>query len=198
MENQRSSNVMWHHASVTKEDRERLLKQKGLLLWFTGLSGAGKSTIANALEKRLFEMGKLTYLLDGDNIRHGLNGDLGFSVEDRKENIRRIGEVGKLFVDAGIITLATFISPLKEDRQKVRELLKENFIEIFVDCSLEVCESRDPKNLYRKARRGEIKEFTGISSPYEKPENPEITISTDKQTIEECVDRIIRYLGIES
>ncbi|MBZ4644631.1 MAG: cysC [Clostridia bacterium] len=198
MENQRSSNVVWHHASVTKEDRERLLKQKGLLLWFTGLSGAGKSTIANALEKRLFEMGKLTYLLDGDNIRHGLNGDLGFSVEDRKENIRRIGEVGKLFVDAGIITLATFISPLKEDRQKVRELLKENFIEIFVDCSLEVCESRDPKNLYRKARRGEIKEFTGISSPYEKPENPEITISTDKQTIEECVDRIIRYLGIES
>ncbi|WP_094550305.1 adenylyl-sulfate kinase [Petroclostridium xylanilyticum] len=198
MENQRSSNVMWHHASVTKEDRERLLKQKGLLLWFTGLSGAGKSTIANALEKRLFEMGKLTYLLDGDNIRHGLNRDLGFSVEDRKENIRRIGEVGKLFVDAGIITLATFISPLKEDRQKVRELLKENFIEIFVDCSLEVCESRDPKNLYRKARRGEIKEFTGISSPYEKPENPEITISTDKQTIEECVDRIIRYLGIES
>jgi adenylylsulfate kinase len=189
---------VWHHASVTKEDRERLLKQKGLLLWFTGLSGAGKSTIANALEKRLFEMGKLTYLLDGDNIRHGLNGDLGFSVEDRKENIRRIGEVGKLFVDAGIITLATFISPLKEDRQKVRELLKENFIEIFVDCSLEVCESRDPKNLYRKARRGEIKEFTGISSPYEKPENPEITISTDKQTIEECVDRIIRYLGIES
>ncbi|MDK2810204.1 MAG: adenylylsulfate kinase [Petroclostridium sp.] len=198
MEDQRSSNVVWHHASVTKEDRERLLKQKGLLLWFTGLSGAGKSTIANALEKRLFEMGKLTYLLDGDNIRHGLNGDLGFSVEDRKENIRRIGEVGKLFVDAGIITLATFISPLKEDRQKVRELLKENFIEIFVDCSLEVCESRDPKNLYRKARRGEIKEFTGISSPYEKPENPEITISTDKQTIEECVDRIIRYLGIES
>lgn len=198
MEDQRSSNVVWHHASVTKEDRERLLKQKGLLLWFTGLSGAGKSTIANALEKRLFEMGKLTYLLDGDNIRHGLNRDLGFSVEDRKENIRRIGEVGKLFVDAGIITLATFISPLKEDRQKVRELLKENFIEIFVDCSLEVCESRDPKNLYRKARRGEIKEFTGISSPYEKPENPEITISTDKQTIEECVDRIIRYLGIES
>ncbi len=188
-------NVVWHHTSVTREDREGLLQQKGVVLWFTGLSGSGKSTIANAVEKTLLQGGRPTYLLDGDNIRHGLNKDLGFTIGDRQENIRRIAEVSKLFVDAGIITLTAFISPLRQDRHDVRQLLGDRFIEIFMDCSLEVCESRDPKGLYKKARTGEIKNFTGIDSPYEKPINPEITVGTDKQSVEDCAGDIVKYLS---
>lgn len=193
----KSTNVVWHKMNVTREYRETLLKQKGILLWFTGLSGSGKSTVASALEKKLHYLGKITYALDGDNVRHGLNSDLGFSDKDRVENIRRIGEVSKLFVDAGIITIATFVSPFREDRQKVRELLGEDFIEIFIDCPLEVCESRDPKGIYKKARAGEIKYFTGIDSPYEEPTNPEITVSTHLNTLEECVDKLMSYLEKE-
>lgn len=188
------NNIVWHNTSIKRDDRETLLKQKGVVLWFTGLSGSGKSTVANALEKRLFTNSKVTYLLDGDNIRHGLNKDLGFSIEDRIENIRRIAEVSKLFVDAGVITLTAFISPLREDRDNVRELLKDRFIEIYVDCSLDVCENRDPKGLYKKARSGEIKNFTGIDSPYEKPDHPEITLHTDSKSVEECAGEIIDYL----
>lgn len=187
-------NLTWHDASVNRENRESLLKQRSKLLWFTGLSGSGKSTVANGLDIRLNESGKATYLLDGDNIRLGINSDLGFSMEERSENIRRIGEIGKLFVDAGLITIASFISPLKENREMVRASLGNDFIEIFVDCPLEECEKRDPKNLYKKARLGVIKEFTGITSPYEKPENPEIVINTDKQSLDECVDKILDYL----
>lgn len=190
----KSTNVVWHNMNVTRENRESLLKQKGILLWFTGLSGSGKSTVASALEKRLHDLGKLTYALDGDNVRHGLNSNLGFSDGDRIENIRRIGEVSKLFVDAGIITIATFVSPFKDDRQKVRDLLGQDFVEIFIDCPLEVCEQRDPKGIYKKARAGEIKHFTGIDSPYEKPINPEITVSTHLSTLDKCVDKIITYL----
>ncbi|HWI54244.1 MAG TPA: adenylyl-sulfate kinase [Desulfobacteria bacterium] len=189
-------NIVWHKASIKREDRESLLKQKGVVLWFTGLSGSGKSTVANALEKKLYESGKLTYLLDGDNIRHGLNKDLGFSINDRIENIRRIAEVSKLFTDAGIITLTAFISPLREDRNSVRKLLEERFIEIFVDCSLDVCEGRDPKGLYKKARAGALKDFTGIDSPYEKPVTPEITVHTDTQSIDRCTGEIIKYLTV--
>jgi len=193
-----TENLTWHSPNVTRENREKLLNQKSKLLWFTGLSGSGKSTVANALDKGLNQRGKLTYLLDGDNVRLGINSDLGFSIQDRKENIRRIGEIGKLFVDGGIITLACFISPLKEDRELIRKTLGEDFIEIFVDCPLEECEKRDPKSLYKKARKGEIKDFTGITSPYENPENPEVTVHTDTQTIEECVESIKAYLGLET
>lgn len=188
------NNIVWHNTSVDRDHREELLNQKGLLIWFTGLSGAGKSTIANALSIKLHQNSYLTYMLDGDNLRHGLNSNLGFSKEDRIENIRRVKEVSKLFVDAGIITLATFISPFKEDRQGIRDLLKDRFIEVFVDCDLEVCEDRDPKGLYKKARGGLIKDFTGIDSPYEKPDNPEITIHSHKNTVDECVEHIIKYL----
>lgn len=194
MTQQKATNIVWHKENVTQVDREKLLGQKGVLLWFTGLSGSGKSTVANYVAQKLHEQGKLTYLLDGDNVRHGINKDLGFSIEDRKENIRRIGEVAKLFVDAGVITLASFIAPLKEDRQGVRDLLGNSFVEIFVDCSLEVCEQRDPKDLYKKARNGEIKEFTGISSPYEKPENPEIFLTTDNETLEESANKVLSFL----
>ncbi len=192
----RIKNLTWHDVNITRENREILLKQKSKLLWFTGLSGSGKSTVANALDIRLNEAGKATYLLDGDNIRLGINSDLGFSIEDRNENIRRISEIGKLFVDAGLITLACFISPLKTNREMVRTALGEDFIEIFVDCPLSECEKRDPKNLYKKARLGEIKEFTGITSPYENPENPEIVINTKEQTIAQCVDKIVDYLKL--
>lgn len=190
----KATNIVWHNMNVEREHREKLLNQKAVLLWFTGLSGSGKSTVASLLEKRLHEMGKLTYLLDGDNVRHGLNSDLGFSEEDRIENIRRVGEVSKLIVDAGVITISTFISPFKEDRENVRKLLGKDFIEVFTDCPLEVCEERDPKGIYKKARKGEIKNFTGIDSPYEKPENPEITVSTHLNSLEECVELIISYL----
>lgn len=190
-------NVVWHSTSIVREDRERLLNQSGRLLWFTGLSGSGKSTIANALEERLYEKGKLTYLLDGDNLRHGLSSDLGFELKDRTENIRRIAEVSKLFVDSGIITLGTFVSPLRSDREEVRNLLKDDFLEIYIKCSLETCESRDPKELYKRARQGEIKNFTGIDSPYEEPKNPELVIYTDSLNIEESVEKIINFLNTE-
>ena len=190
-------NIVWHNTAIKKEDREKLLNQKGILLWFTGLSGSGKSTIANILEKRLYDLKKHTYLLDGDNIRHGLNFDLGFSLEDRKENIRRISEVAKLFIDAGIITIAAFVSPLNEDRNNLRNAIKQDFIEIFVECSLENCEKRDPKGLYKKARSGEIKNFTGIDSPYETPINPELVINTDTQTPEESAEAILNYLNLK-
>jgi adenylylsulfate kinase (apsK) len=191
---QKSTNIVWHKTNVAREDRESLLKQKAKILWFTGLSGSGKSTLAAAVEKKLYDLGKLTYMLDGDNIRYGINSDLGFSSKDRKENIRRIGEISKLFVDAGVIVLACFISPFKEDRERVRSLVKDDFIEIFVDCPVEECEKRDPKNLYKKARNGAIHNFTGISSPYEKPENPELVVSTYKYSLEESVNIILEYI----
>lgn len=194
METNKSNNIVWHGLSIEREHREELLNQKGLLIWFTGLSGSGKSTVADALNKELYRRSYLTYMLDGDNLRHGLNADLGFSREDRIENIRRVRELSGLFVDAGIITITTFISPFKEDRQKVRDLAKDRFIEVFIDCDLEVCEQRDPKGLYKNAREGKIKDFTGIDSVYEKPENPEITIYSHKQSIDECVKKIIAYL----
>ncbi|EIM08054.1 adenylylsulfate kinase [Planococcus antarcticus DSM 14505] len=191
----KSTNIVWHESSVTKEDRQKLNNHKSGVLWFTGLSGSGKSTISVALEKKIHARGIRTYLLDGDNVRHGLNKNLGFSPEDRTENIRRIGEVGKLMSDAGILTLSAFISPYQEDRNQVRTLLEEGeFIEIYVKCSVDTCETRDPKGLYKKARAGEIKGFTGIDAPYEEPLDPEITIETDTQTLEESVQIIIDYL----
>ncbi|MCT7528513.1 adenylyl-sulfate kinase [Aliarcobacter cryaerophilus] len=191
----KDENIVWHNQSITKEKRLTLLNQKPCILWFTGLSGSGKSTIANAVELELFKRGRKTYLLDGDNVRHGLNKDLGFSEQDRIENIRRIGEVAKLFVDSGLIVLTAFISPFKSDRQIARSLVKyDEFIEVFIDTPLEVCEQRDPKGLYKKARDGAIKNFTGISSPYEAPVEPQIHIKTDEHSIEECVDIVINYL----
>lgn len=189
-----TDNLFWQESNVKRENREGLIGQKAKVLWFTGLSGAGKSTIANLVEKNLNEAGKLTYLLDGDNIRQGLNSDLGFSINDRKENIRRITEVSKLFLDAGIITITCFITPFNEEREKLRRIFGEDFVEIFVDCPLEVCESRDVKGLYKKARLGEIKDFTGISSPYEKPEKPEISVNTCDFTAEQCAEIIMEYL----
>ena len=191
-----SENLKWHETSVSRECRENLLKQKSKVLWFTGLSGSGKSTVANALDIRLNIKGASTYILDGDNIRLGINSDLGFSTIDRNENIRRISEISKLFLDAGLITIACFISPLKSNRKMARDVIGEDFIEIFVDCSIEECEKRDPKNLYKKARLGEIKEFTGITSPYEKPEKPEIVLNTKDQTLDQCVDKILDYLKL--
>ncbi|CAA6827559.1 MAG: Adenylylsulfate kinase (EC [uncultured Sulfurovum sp.] len=190
-----NTNIIKHEHQLSKENRAELKGQKPCVLWFTGLSASGKSTIANALEVRLFELKKHTYLLDGDNIRLGLNTGLGFSDEDRVENIRRIGEVSKLFVESGMIVLTAFISPFMEDRKLVRALLdKDEFIEIFVDTPLNVCEKRDPKGLYVKAREGIIENFTGISSPYEAPIYAEIHIETDKMTLEESVEKIINYL----
>ena len=191
----RSSNVKWHKGDIDRLKREKLLEQKSVCLWFTGLSGSGKSTLARSVEKTLYEMGQLSYVLDGDNIRHGLNGDLGFSDEDRKENIRRVGEVSKLFVEAGLITLTAFISPFRIDREVVRNMLgQEYFIEVYIDCSIEICEQRDVKGLYAKARKNEIKDFTGISSPYEAPENPEISVNTGVQSLEESTKVVIDYL----
>lgn len=190
-----SNNIVWHDHHVTKEERSELKQQKPCILWFTGLSGSGKSTIANAVEVKLNKLKKHTYLLDGDNIRMGLNKGLTFSDEDRIENIRRIGEVSKLFVDSGLIVLTAFISPFKNDRKMVRSLVEEGeFIEVYIDTPLEVCESRDPKGLYKKARNGDIPNFTGISSPYEAPSKAEIHIKTDKFSIEQSVDEIIKYL----
>ena len=180
---------------VNREDREKLKGHKSFILWFTGLSGSGKTTLSREVEEALHKRGVHTYVLDGDNIRVGLNKDLGFSPEDRKENIRRIGEVAKLFVDAGIVVLTAFISPYREDRQFVRNLVKEgDFIEVYVKCPIEVCEQRDPKGLYKKARAGLIRNFTGIDDPYEEPQNPEIVVETDKMTIDQCVEKILSYL----
>jgi adenylylsulfate kinase len=189
-----TKDVVWHDHQVTRMNREKLLHQKGLLLWFTGLSGSGKSTIANTLAETLHAEGKLCYVLDGDNIRHGLNKDLGFSSSDRVENIRRIGEVAKLFVDCGVIVMTAFISPFRADRDAVRSLVGDDFIEVFVDCSLSVCELRDPKGLYKKARAGEIKDFTGIHQTYEAPHSPEITVDSSKLSIQECVQAIYQKI----
>ena len=195
MTEQKATNITWHHSTITSQDREELLKQKGCVIWFTGLSGSGKSTLALEVESALHQNGHLTYVLDGDNIRHGLNKNLGFSPADREENIRRIGEVAKLFADAGVITMTAFISPYRGDRDKARDLLGEGrFIEVFVDCALDVCEERDPKGLYKLARAGEIKEFTGISAPYEAPANPEVVVNTGEQTLEESTQEVIAFL----
>ena len=191
MLNKKSSNVVWHENHLNLDDRRELLGKKNKVLWFTGLSGSGKSTLAIEVQKKLHEKGYLTYILDGDNIRHGLNGDLGFSPEDRKENIRRIGEVTKLLYDAGVYVLVCFISPYRKDRKRVRELIGEDFVEIYVKCSLEECEKRDTKGLYKKARVGEIKDFTGISAPYEEPENAEIVVDTSKEDIDKTTVKIV-------
>jgi len=188
-------NLFPENFTVSKVMREEQSGHKGVLLWFTGFSGSGKSTISQALELRLYELGIRTYILDGDNIRKGLNKDLGFSLDDRHENIRRIGEVGRLFSDAGILTMAAFISPLREDRNLVRKLFKAgDFIEIWVRSSLECCESRDVKGLYKRARAGEIEDFTGISSPYQPPAEPEIIVDSEKYSVDECVNDIIAFL----
>ncbi len=197
MTEQKATNVTWHNGEVTRSDRFNRLGQKGVTIWFTGLSGSGKSTVAVALEKALHGHGKLSYRLDGDNIRLGINKNLGFSADDRTENIRRIGEISKLYCDTGIITLNSFISPYREDRDQVRRIHEEggyNFIEVHVNCSLECAESRDPKGLYKKARAGEIKNFTGIDDPYEAPVNPEIVLNTDVMSLEEEIETILDYL----
>ena len=192
-----SSNVVWYNSHIDKKSRAKLKNQKPCILWFTGLSGSGKSTLANALEVKLYELNYHTYMLDGDNIRHGLNRDLGFDNQSRIENIRRIGEVAKLFVDSGIIVLTAFISPFKSDREQVRKIVEEGeFIEIFVDTSIDVCEQRDPKGLYKKARVGEIKNFTGIDSPYETPINPELHLINNEVAIDDNVDIILDYLKV--
>jgi len=194
--NNKPANIVWQPTKVTKEDRRRLNGHGSCVLWFTGLSGSGKSTLATEVEKELYQRGVRTYVLDGDNIRHGLNRDLGFGKDDRKENIRRIGEVAKLFVDAGIVTLTAFISPYREDRDMVRALFGQGeFIEIYVKCSLEECERRDPKGLYQKARRGEIRDFTGISAPYEEPVSPEMVVETERETVKESVDKVLDFLS---
>ena len=192
---QKATNITWHEGNIKSPDRERLLQQKGAVLWFTGLSGSGKSTLALAVEEKLFERGHLCFVLDGDNIRHGLNKNLGFSPEDREENIRRIGEVAKLFSDAGVIAMTAFISPYRKDRDNARALLEDNrFVEIFVKVPLDVAEERDPKGLYKKARAGEIKEFTGISAPYEEPLSPELVVDTSELGLEQSADEVIRFL----
>ncbi|MDH5159641.1 adenylyl-sulfate kinase [Heyndrickxia oleronia] len=190
-----SNHLTWHETTITKKDRQRKNQHKSVVLWFTGLSGSGKSTLANAVDNELFKQHYQSYCLDGDNIRHGLNRDLTFRNEDRKENIRRIGEVAKLFVDSGQIVSTAFISPFREDRQLVRNMFeKDEFIEIYVKCPINICEKRDPKGLYKKARLGEISDFTGISSPYERPNNPEVVIQTDRLSIDESVSIILSYL----
>jgi adenylylsulfate kinase len=190
-----NNNITWHHSTVTKKDRHKMNQHKSCVLWFTGFSGSGKSTLANAVDYQLYHQGSRSYVLDGDNMRLGLNRDLRFGKEDRKENIRRIGEVAKLFVDSGQIVSSAFISPFRRDRDLVRELFgKDEFIEIYLNCPINVCEVRDPKGLYKKARNGEIPDFTGITSPYEAPLDPEITIETNLMTIEQSVQRILFYL----
>lgn len=191
----KNDNIIWHEAEVTKKDRRLLNSHKSCVIWLTGLSGSGKSTIANALDVALYKQRIYSYVLDGDNIRHGLNRDLGFDMKDRQENIRRIGEVAKLFVDSGLIVISAFISPFNDDRHLVRDMFHEDeFIEVYVKCPIEVCEKRDPKQLYRKARQGEIQDFTGISSPYEIPRNPELIIETDQLTVDQSVKKILNYL----
>ncbi|MDP2761868.1 MAG: adenylyl-sulfate kinase [Sideroxyarcus sp.] len=191
-EQKASSNLVWHHATVTRARREAQNGHRGAILWFTGLSGAGKSTLAHAVEEELHQMGCRTFVLDGDNVRHGLCGDLGFSGQDRIENIRRVGEVAKLFMEAGVIVLTAFISPFRSDRARVRGMFEHvDFIEIHCDCPLEVCESRDVKGMYKKARAGEIAEFTGITSPYEVPKNPELVVNTGGEELGQCVQQVL-------
>jgi len=195
MAESRSTNITWHAGHVTRTDREQVLGQRGVTVWLTGLSGSGKSTIAVGAERELVRRGRLAYVLDGDNVRHGLNKNLGFSPEDRSENIRRIGEVAKLFTDAGVIAMTSFISPYRSDRDAVRALLaKGDFIEVHVAASVETCEGRDVKGLYQKARRGEIPEFTGISAPYEAPLHPELVLDTNRETVEQSVAGLVAYL----
>ncbi len=190
-----STNVVWHHATVTRERRQTQNDHKSVVLWFTGLSGAGKSTVAHALEEELHQRGCRTFVLDGDNVRHGLCRDLGFSIEDRVENIRRVGELTKLFLESGVITLTAFISPFKSDRELVRNLMPHgDFLEIYCRCSLDVCEDRDVKGLYKRARAGEIPDFTGISSPYEAPDKPELAIDTGEHALEICVGEVVGLL----
>ncbi len=194
----KATNITWHEGHVSRDHREKLLEQKGALIWFTGLSGSGKSTIAYTLEHALVQRGHLCYVLDGDNVRHGLNKNLGFSAEDRAENIRRIGEVARLFADAGVITITSFISPYRADRDLARRLHEEAqlpFLEVYLDLPLAVAEQRDPKGLYKKARAGEIKGFTGIDDPYEEPQNPQLHLRTDLKTIEESVQSLLDLLG---
>tara|TARA_B110000196_G_scaffold87258_1_gene75674 strand:+ start:204 stop:836 length:633 start_codon:yes stop_codon:yes gene_type:complete len=189
------TNIVWHEHDVNKAARSIQKNQTPCIIWFTGLSGSGKSTIAGALEQKLFALGQHTYLLDGDNVRHGLNKDLGFSDSDRVENIRRIGEMSKLFVDAGMIVLSAFISPFRTERRMVRDLVNEmEFVEVYMGTPLSTCEERDPKGLYQKARKGEIKNFTGIDSEYEVPENPEVVLDTSTMSVEDCADAVIEYL----
>ncbi len=191
----KSENIVWHEQVIKQTDREKKNGHKGLILWFTGLSGSGKSTLAIEVERQLFERGCNTYTLDGDNVRHGLNKNLDFSPEGRVENIRRIGEVAKLFADAGLIVCTAFISPYKRDRDSVRQLIDEGrFVEVFIDCPLVECEKRDPKGLYKKARKGEIADFTGVSAPYEIPERPEITVNTALETVERSAGKVLEYL----
>jgi len=195
MSQPKAQHIVWHQATVSKQEREKISGHKGCTVWLTGLSGSGKSTLANMLEKALWERGVRAYVLDGDNIRHGLNKDLGFSPEDRTENIRRIGEVAALFTDAGILNVTAFISPYRADRDRVRASMKPgDFIEVFIDCDIDECEKRDPKGLYKKARAGQIPEFTGISAPYEAPLKAELTIKNTKQSAEESLAEMISYL----
>mgnify|MGYP000647946745 FL=1 len=191
----KSSNTVWHNATVTRARRENINQHKSVILWFTGLSGAGKSTLAHAIEEKLHQLNCRTYVLDGDNVRHGLCGDLGFSDQDRQENIRRIGELAKLMLEAGVISLTAFISPFEKERQLARKLVPHgDFLEIYCHCDLDICEQRDVKGLYKKARAGDIKHFTGISSPYEAPKNPEIKINTGKDSLDSCVVQVISLL----
>jgi adenylylsulfate kinase len=190
----KATNITWHHGDITREDREKSNGHRSLVLWFTGLSASGKSTLAQAVQTTLFERGCKTYVLDGDNVRHGLNKDLGFSPEDREQNIRRIGEVSKLFCDAGVIVLTAFISPYRADRDKARAINGDAFVEVYVKCDLAVCETRDPKGLYKKARAGQLPEFTGISAPYEAPENAELVIDTGVESLEESSARVVAFL----
>lgn len=191
-----SSNIVWHQPTVTRERREQRNGHRSTIIWFTGLSGSGKSTLAHAVEEKLHGLGCKTFVFDGDNIRHGLCGDLGFSEDDRSENIRRIGQVSKLFIESGVIALTAFISPFQVDRQRVRMMVEQehDFLEVYCQCPVEVCENRDVKGLYRRARKGEIADFTGISSPYEEPENAELIVNTSELEIEECVDEVIGLL----
>lgn len=195
MSGDKATNITWHHGTVSRADRERIRGHRGGILWFTGLSGSGKSTVSHRVEQKLCDLGAVSYVLDGDNVRHGLNRDLSFTADDRTENIRRVGEVAKLFTDAGTLVLCAFISPYRADRAQVRALVPAgDFIEVYVKASLEACEQRDPKGLYKKARAGGIENFTGISSPYEEPEHAELVVDTEHHSIEACADHVIAHL----